>query len=72
MSQVIDDTTSAMNETIDDASTMLDNTVPLGEFLDEQIAKAKGIKNVETLENYDSPIMPSSPTRVEMPGTSDG
>jgi hypothetical protein len=41
MSQVIDDTTSAMNDTYDDASTMLDNTVPLGEFLDEQIAKAK-------------------------------
>jgi hypothetical protein len=72
MSQVIDDTTSAMNDTYDDASTMLDNTVPLGEFLDEQIAKAKETENVETLENYDSPIMPSSPTRVEMPETSDG
>ena len=72
MSQVIDDTTSAMNEIIDDSSTMLDNTVPLGEFLDEQIAKAKETENVETLENYDSPIMPSSPTRVEMPEISDG
>ena len=72
MSQVIDDTISAMNGTYDDASTMLDNTVPLGEFLDEQIAKAKETENVETLENYDSPIMPSSPTRVEMPETSDG
>jgi hypothetical protein len=70
MSQVIDDTTSAMNDTYEDASTMLDNTVPLGEFFDEQLAKAKEIenaKNVETLENYDSPIMPSSPTRVESP-----
>ena len=67
MSQVIDDTTSAMNDTRDDASTMLDNVVPLGEFLTEQIAKAKEIENVETLENYDSPIMPSSPTRVETP-----
>src|SRR3989337_2704849 len=72
MSQVIDDTTSAMNDAYDDASTMLDNTVPLGEFLDEQIAKAKETENVETLENYDSPIMPSSPTRIEMPETSDG
>jgi hypothetical protein len=72
MSQVIDDTTSAMNDTYDDASTMLDNTMPLGEFLDEQIAKAKETEKVETLENYDSPIMPSSPTRVEMPETSDG
>ena len=40
MSQVIDDATSAMNATHDDASTMLDNDdVPLGEFLDEQIAR---------------------------------
>jgi hypothetical protein len=70
MSHVIDDTTSALNDTHDDASTMLDNAVPLGDFLAEQIAKAKEIenaKNVETLENYDSPIMPSSPTRVESP-----
>src|SRR3989337_1745741 len=72
MSQVIDDTTSAMNDTYDDACTMLDNTVPLGEFLDEQIAKAKETENAETLENYDSPIMPSSPIRVEMPKPSDG
>jgi hypothetical protein len=35
MSQVIDGTTSAINETCDDASTMLDNTVPLSEFLNE-------------------------------------
>src|SRR3989337_2661173 len=67
MSQVIDDTTSALNDTHDDASTMLDNTVPLGEFLTEQIAKAKEIENAETPENYDSPIMPNSPTRVETP-----
>ena len=49
MSQVFDDTTSAMNDTHDDASTMLDNAVPLGEFLNEQLAKAKETKNVETL-----------------------
>ena len=36
MSQVIDDATSTMN----DASTLLDNDdVPLGEFLDKQIAR---------------------------------
>ena len=63
---VIDDTTSVINETCDDASTLLDNTVPLGEFLDEQIAKAKEIENVETNENYDSPIMSISPTRFEL------
>ena len=37
MSQVIDDSTYAMNTTHDDASTLLDDDVPLGEFLDEQI-----------------------------------
>ena len=32
-SQVIDDATSAMNATHDDASTLLDDDVPLGGFL---------------------------------------
>ena len=41
MSQVTDDATSAMNDTYDDASTMLDDDVPLGEFLDEQIARVR-------------------------------
>ena len=35
MSQVIDDATSAMNATHDDASTLLDDNMPLGKFLDE-------------------------------------
>ena len=33
MSQVIDDATSSMHDAYDD--TLLDNTVPLGDFLDE-------------------------------------
>ena len=37
MSQVIDDATSAMNDTRDDASTLLDDDVPQGEFLDEKL-----------------------------------
>ena len=41
MSQVIDDATSAMNDIYDDASTLLDDNVPLGEFLDEQLAELK-------------------------------
>src|SRR3989337_1703988 len=45
MSQVIDDATSAMNDAYDDASTLLDDNVPLGEFLDEQIARAKEIEH---------------------------
>ena len=63
MSQVIDDTTSAINDTHDDASTMLDNVVPLGEFLSEQIAKAKEIENAETLENYDARTLPEPPPK---------
>ena len=39
MLQVIDHATSTMNHTYDDASTLLDNDVPLGDFLDEQIAR---------------------------------
>src|SRR3954466_4706388 len=39
MSQVIDDATSTMNDAYDDSSTLLDDDVPLGEFLDEQIAR---------------------------------
>ena len=35
MSQFVEDATSAMDNTHDDASTLLDDNVPLGEFLDE-------------------------------------
>ena len=45
MSQVIDDATFAMNDAYDNASTLLDDNVPLGEFLDEEIARAKDIEN---------------------------
>ena len=37
MLQVIDDATSAMQDTYDETTSMLDTTVPLGEFLDEQL-----------------------------------
>ena len=40
MSQVIDDTTSVVDNAYDDASTLLDNDdVPLGDFFDKQIAR---------------------------------
>ena len=40
MLQVIDDATSAMDNAYDDASTLLDNDdVPIGDFLDAQIAR---------------------------------
>ena len=38
MSHVIDDATSAMRDAYDETTSMLDNIVPLGEFLDEQLA----------------------------------
>ena len=41
MSYVIDDATSAMHDTYDETTSMLDTTVPLGEFLDEQLARAR-------------------------------
>ena len=50
MSQVIDDATSAMNDIRDDASTLLDDNVPLGEFPDEQLVRTKAFENAETDE----------------------
>ena len=44
MSHVIDDATSALHDTYDESTSMLDNTVPLGEFLDEQLARVRGMK----------------------------
>ena len=35
MSHVIDDATSPMHDTYDETTSMLDTTVPLGEFIDE-------------------------------------
>ena len=41
MSHVIDDATSIVHDTFDETTSMLDTTVPLGEFLDEQLARAR-------------------------------
>ena len=51
MSHVIDDATSAMHDTYDETTSMPDTTVPLGEFLDEQIARAreKKLLNLNTM-----------------------
>ena len=40
-SHVIDDATSAIHDTYDETTSMLDTTVPLGEFLDEQLARVR-------------------------------
>ena len=48
MSHVIDDATSAMHDTYDETTSMYDTTVPLSDFLDEQIARAREIENIES------------------------
>ena len=54
MSHVIDDATSAMHDTYDETTSMLDNTMPLGEFLDEQLARAREIENIESDDTDES------------------
>ena len=69
MSQVIAHATSNMNDAYDDSSTLLDDDVPLGEFLDEQIAKVQQHDIVvfdyelET-ENLETPTRTSLPRYV--------
>ena len=41
MSHVIDDATSAMHDAYDESTSLLDNNVPLGEFLDEQLDRVR-------------------------------
>ena len=41
MLHVIDDATSAMHDAYDETTSLLYNTVPLGEFLDEQLARVR-------------------------------
>ena len=68
MLQVIDDATSVMNDIYDDASTLIDDNMPLGEFLDEQIARTKAFENAETDEELEpeTPLR-TSPPRYELP-----
>ena len=48
MPHVIDDATSALHDTYDETTSILDNTVPLGEFIDEQLASARENEIIET------------------------
>ena len=54
MSHVIDDATSAMHDTYDETASMPDTTVPLSEFLDEQIARAREKEIIESEYDDDS------------------
>ena len=60
MSHVIDDATSAMHDAYDETTSMLDNTVPLGEFLDEQLARVRENEIIET-DNIDESDDEDSP-----------
>ena len=67
MSQVIDDATSTMNDAYNDASTLLDNyDVPLGEFLDEQIARVLQHDVVESDDELETEY-PETPARTSLP-----
>ena len=48
MSYVIDDATSTMHDTYDETTSVLDTTLPLSEFLDEQLARARENEIIET------------------------
>ena len=48
MSHVIDDATSTMHDTYDETTSMLDTAMPLGEYLDEQLARARENEILET------------------------
>ena len=61
MSHVIDDATSAMHDTYDETTSMLDTTVPLGEYLDEQFAR---VRENEIIDDSDDE---SSPNDYELP-----
>ena len=65
MSQLIDDATSTMNVTHDDGSTLLDD-VPLGEFLDEQIARVRQHDVVETDDELETENLETT-TRTSPP-----
>ena len=65
MSHIIDDATSAMHDAYDDTTSLLDNNVPLGEFLDEQLARAKEKEILET-EIIDESDDEGSPPNYEL------
>ena len=71
MSHVIDDATSTMHDTYDETTSMLDTTVPLGEFLDEQLARARENEIIETA-NIDESNDEGSPNKYESPVIPEG
>ena len=70
-SHVIDDATSALHDTYDETTSMLDTTVPLGEFLDEQLARARENEIIDTY-NIDGSDDEDFPPRYEFPVVPEG
>ena len=66
MSHVIDDATSAMHDTYDETTFVRDTTLPLGEFLDEQLARARESEIIEDAIIDDSDDE-NSPNDYELP-----
>ena len=72
MSHVIDVATSSMHDTYDETTSMLDTTVPLGEFLDEQLARVREKEIIETDNIDESDDEDSSPNKYELPVVPEG
>ena len=66
MWHVIDDTTSTLHDTYDETTSTLDTTVPLGEFVDEQLAMARENEIIET-DNTDESDYEGAPNKYELP-----
>ena len=71
MSHVIDDATSAMHDTYDETTSVLYTTLPLGEFIDEQLARARENEVIET-DNIDESDDEDSPPKYELPVVPEG
>ena len=62
MSHVIDDATSAIHDTYDEITSIPDTTMPLSDFLEERLARAREIENIES-DYEDESDDEDSPTR---------
>ena len=71
MSHAIDDATSAMHDIYDETTSVRDTTLPLGEFLDEQLAKISENVTIEDAIIDDSDDE-SSPPDYELPVVPEG
>ena len=71
MSHVIDDATSAIHDTYDETTSMHDTTMPLSDFLEERLARAREIENIES-DYEDESDDEDSPPAYELPVVPEG